>query len=109
MQIKQEQALSKSDVVFLDRAVPDALAYYHFLELPEDEKIREAMKTVSYKKVFILDPLPLTNDYARTEDAADQKKIHAKLTEVYESLPFPVVRVPVLSPEKRVDFIIKNL
>lgn len=109
MQIAQERALLKSDVVFLDRAIPDALAYYRFLGLPEDEKMEEAMKTVSYKKVFILDPLPLTNDYARTEDETAQRKIHAELTKVYESLPFPVIHVPVLPPEERVDFILEQV
>lgn len=30
-----------------------------FLNLPEDEKLTEALRNVSYKKVFILDCLPL--------------------------------------------------
>lgn len=109
MQIEQENQISPDVLVFLDRAIPDALAYYRFLNLPEDEKLTEALRTVSYKKVFVLDCLPLVKDYARTEDAAAQKKIHALLIEVYESLGFLVIQVPVLQPEKRVDFILKNL
>ncbi len=109
MQIEQEQAISPEDVVFLDRAIPDALAYYRFLELPIDGKIQGVLHGHVYKKVFILDPLPLVSDYARTEDGAAQKNIHALLTEVYESLPYPVVHVPVLPPEERVDFILKNI
>ncbi|MES2766915.1 MAG: ATP-binding protein [Bacteroidota bacterium] len=109
MQVEQESQILPEVLVFLDRAIPDALAYYRFLKIPVDEKLTEAMRTVSYKKVFILDCLPLVNDYARNEDVAAQEKIHALLTEVYESLPFPVIHVPVLSPEERVDFILKNL
>ena len=109
MQVAQEQELSPTDTVFLDRALPDALAYYRFLGLREDEKLRNALQGASYKKVFILDPLPLTNDYARTEDEVAQKKIHQLLTEVYESFSFPVVHVPVLPPDERVDFILANL
>lgn len=109
MQIEQEKVILPSLQVFLDRAIPDALAYYRFLNLSEDKKLIEALRTVSYKKIFILDPLPLKNDYARTENAEAQKKIHELITEVYESLPFPVVRVPVLPAEERVDFILKNL
>ena len=41
MQIEQEKAISPDDIVFLDRAIPDALAYYRFLNLPEDEKLRK--------------------------------------------------------------------
>ncbi len=109
MQIEQESEISPDVLVFLDRAIPDALAYYRFLNLPVDGKLTEALGTVSYKKVFILDCLPLVKDYARNEDEMAQKKIHALLSEVYESLPFPVIHVPVLPPEDRVDFILKNL
>ena len=109
MQIEQENEISPDVQVFLDRAIPDALAYYRFLNLPEDEKLTKVLRTVSYKKVFILDCLPLIKDYARTEDVAAQRKIHALLVEVYESLGFPIVQVPVLPPEERVDFILKNL
>ncbi len=109
MQIEQEKQLSPDEVVFLDRALPDARAYYHFLNLPEDRKLQDAIHQASYKKVFIMDPLPLTRDYARTEDEEAQKRIHELLVEVYESLPFPVLQVPVFLPEERVDYILKNL
>jgi predicted ATPase len=35
-------------VVFLDKAIPDALAYYHFLNLPENDKLMEELRNVSY-------------------------------------------------------------
>jgi predicted ATPase len=38
MLVEQEKRLSPDDVVFLDRAIPDALAYYRFLHLPEVER-----------------------------------------------------------------------
>lgn len=109
MQLEQERSMSPADTVFLDRAVPDSLAYYRFMGLEPDEKLMNALKTVSYKKVFILDILPLVNDYARSEDAEAQKRIHQLLIDVYSSLPFPVVQVPVMPPEERVDFILKNI
>lgn len=109
MQIEQESTLSRSELVFLDRAIPDARAYYRFLDIPEDEVLAKMMAVVDYKKVFILDYLPLVADYARHEDRAAQKKLHKLITLVYGSLPFPVVHVPVLPPEKRVDFILERL
>jgi predicted ATPase len=109
MQIEQEAVLSPGDIVFLDRAIPDAKAYYQFLGLEFDEILLNAMATVSYKKVFILDRLPLVKDYARIEDEAAQIKIHELIIGVYMSLGIPVVFVPVISPEERVDFILKNL
>lgn len=109
MQIEQEKQILPEVLVFLDRAIPDALAYYRFLNLPVEQKLTEALRTVSYKKVFLLDFLPLIKDYARTEDEAAQRKIHELLFEVYESLSFPLIHVPVLPPEERVEFILKNI
>lgn len=109
MQIVQEAWLLPDDLVFLDRALPDALAYCHYLDIPVDQKLKDIMKSVSYKKIFILDLLPLVNDYARVEDSVAQKKIHSMITAVYELLPFPVIHVPVLPAEERVDFILKNV
>ena len=109
MQIEQENQISPDVLVFLDRAIPDALAYYRFLNLSEDEKLTAALRTASYKKIFILDCLPLVQDYARREDSAAQKRIHELLTEVYEAMPFPVIHVPVLPVEERADYILKKL
>jgi predicted ATPase len=109
MQIVQEEWLAPAELVFLDRALPDALAYYRYLEIPIPQKLTDALKHVAYKKIFILDVLPLVNDYARIEDKDAQEKIHLIITEIYESLPFPVIHVPVLNPEERVRFILNNL
>jgi predicted ATPase len=109
MQIEQEASLDPNEVVFLDRAIPDALAYYRFVGLEPDQRLLEALKTVNYRKIFILDMLPMVNDYARTESLSDQHRIHGLLTEVYESLPFPVVHVPVMPQDERVDFIVENM
>lgn len=109
LQIEEEKKLAPEELVFLDRAIPDAHAYYHFLNIPESTELTEALLNISYKKIFILDCLPLVQDYARREDEAAQKKIHESLIEVYESLPFPVLRVPVMEAEARVDFILENL
>ncbi len=109
MQIDQEKELDVNQQVFLDRALPDALAYYQFLGLEYDERLLEQCNKYCYNKVFILDRLPLSNDYARLEDEAAQLRIHNLIIKVYQSFPCPIVFVPVLPPEERVDFILQNL
>lgn len=109
MQIEQEASLSPDQIVFLDRALPDSLAYYNYLDIEPDKRLLEILKNLHYKKVFILDLLPLVNDYVRKEDEAAQKRIHELIKEVYSSLPFPIVYVPVLPTEDRADFILNHL
>ena len=109
MQIEEEGKLDVNEQVFLDRALPDAMAYYQFLGLEYDERLVEQCNKYCYKKVFILDRLPLVNDYARREDEAEQIRIHKLIISVYKTYPCPIVHVPVLPPEERVDFILKKL
>lgn len=109
MQLEQEASLDPEETVFLDRALPDSLAYYRFLGLQPDPLLLDALQHVSYRKVFILDLLPLAADYARTEDVSAQRRIHALLTEVYHNLPISLVTVPVLSPTDRVAYILERL
>lgn len=109
MQIEQEAGLDPDELVFLDRALPDSLAYYRFLGLEPTADLQEAVGRASYRVVFLLDLLPLVADYARTEDQDDQRRIHELLGEVYGALGFPVIRVPVLPPEARVDWMLAAL
>ena len=109
MQIEQEAMLDPDALVFLDRALPDSLAYYRFLDLSPDPRLLEALRVAKYRKIFLLELLPLVRDYARTEDGAAQRKIHALLRVVYEELGHPVVAVPPLEPEERVDYILAHL
>ena len=109
MQLAEEAALDPATTVFLDRAIPDSLAYYRFLQLEPDPILVAALEQVDYRTTFILDLLPLAPDYARTEDTAAQQRIHHLLTEVYAALPFPIVHVPVLGAHERVDFILHPL
>lgn len=109
MQIAEEATLDVNEQVFLDRALPGAMAYYQFLGLEYDERLIEQCNKYCYHRVFILDRLPLTNDYARLEDEADQIRIHNLIIQVYEKFHCPIVHVPVLPPEERVYFILKNI
>jgi len=109
MQIEAEQKLEPNEVVFLDRAIPDAHAYYHYLGIPEAPEMLEALKNVSYKKVFLLDCLPIVQDEIRQEDSEAQQRIQHELERVYAELPFPIVRVPVMEPQQRVQFILEHL
>ncbi|MBV2166205.1 MAG: ATP-binding protein [Kaistella sp.] len=108
MQIAEENSLDPNETAYLDRALPDAMAYYEFLGLKVDEFLIQQCHKYHYHKVFILDRLPLTNDYARLEDESEQLRIHSLIIAVYKKLDVPLIHVPVLPPEQRVDFILRN-
>ena len=109
MQVDEERGLDPKALVFLDRALPDALAYYRFLSLEPDADYLSLIRPSIYRAVFVLDLLPLAADYARTEDRAAQVEIHRLLTEVYTELGYRPRAVPPLPPGDRVDFILSTL
>ena len=109
MQIDLERRLDPQELIFLDRGLPDELAYYQYFKLPPDEKLVEYLDHRLYKKIFIMDLLPLCEDYARTEDLAAQKEIHQLIIDTYKKRSEPIVMVPVLPPKERVQFILDNL
>lgn len=104
-----EQQLDPADVVFLDRGIPDGLAYSHFLGLEDDALLHAASEQAGYRRVFILDLLDLHDDGSRIEDDAAQQQLQNYLDATYQALQFDVVHVPVLAPEARVDFILERL
>ncbi|MEO6394788.1 MAG: ATP-binding protein [Devosia sp.] len=109
MQRDEEANLDPSELVFLDRALPDGLAYYRFLGLEPDPDYLSVLRDRVYAGIFLLDLLPLAPDYARTEDSAAQIVIHSGLEAVYRELGYRPIAVPAVSPEARVDFILANL
>ena len=109
IQLRLEKNLDPAQIVFLDRALPDELAYYKYFQLEPDSKLIEFQNQFSYKKIFILDLLPLHKDYARTEDQSAQIAIQKEIIKVYKSRPDPVMMVPVFSPKERTQFILDNL
>jgi len=109
LQIDTERRLNPQELVFLDRGLPDELAYYRYFNLQPDEKLIENLENFSYRKIFIMDLLPLDKDYARTEDLKAQKELHQMIIETYMRRGEPIVMVPVLPPKERVKFILEDL
>jgi len=109
MKLFYESELNPKDVVFIDRGIPDSIAFFKHLGIPIDEYLMSTARNSSYKKVFLFDPLPLVKENLRAESEVDIKKMHQYNTEAYTSLGFDTVKVPVMSIENRLKFILNNL
>ncbi|MBI5550084.1 MAG: ATP-binding protein [Desulfobacterales bacterium] len=103
-----ETALPRDRLIFMDRAVPDSVAYYRFEGLDPAEPLRHS-RTVRYETIFLLERLAFEQDTVRSEDAEGAARLEAMLTECYELLGYAVVRVPVMGIDQRADFILQHL
>ena len=108
LQRSTEHGLCAADVAFLDRALPDYLWFWRLHGLDLNELLAECFQH-RYASVFILDQLPLELDGARIEDDAYTVLFDEWLERDYGSLGYRVVRVPVLSPQERLEFALERL
>jgi predicted ATPase len=106
--LRIENGLRAHEVLFLDRAFPDALAFCRVNGLDPNEFLGECFRH-HYASVFVLDRLPVEQDGVRTEDDVCASLIDKWLASDYRALGYSVVRVPVLAPEERVAFVLETL
>ncbi|MCK5642052.1 MAG: ATP-binding protein, partial [Gammaproteobacteria bacterium] len=104
IQLRIEGELRATDVAFLDRAVPDCLAWWRVYGLNPNEILTECFRH-RYASVFVLDRLPIQRDDLRPEDEALAAFLDEWIARDYSALGYRVVRVPVLSPEERLAFV----
>jgi predicted ATPase len=108
MQLRIEGGLRAIDVVFLDRAFPDCLAFRRVAGPNPNEILAECFHH-RYASVFILHRLPVQRNGLRTEDDAVAGLLDEWLARDYSALGYSVVRVPVLSPQERLAFVLERL
>jgi len=108
MQLSLERGLRAIDVAFLDRAFPDCLAFHRVVGLNPNEVLLKCFH-YRYASVFMLDPLPYQENGVRDDDAANVGYLDEWLARDYSALGYKVVRVPVMSPEERLVFVLERL
>lgn len=101
----------KEKIVFMDRGLPDVVAYLDCNEQTYGQDFVRACNEYRYDQIFLLPPWMQihTSDNERYENYEEAVRIHDCLEAAYENYGYEVVEVPKLSVEKRVDFILENL
>ena len=108
MMVKRERKLRTTDVIFLDRALPDALAFYRIAGMNPNVILSDCFQ-FHYASVFILNRLPYQKDGVRVADNPTADYFESWMLRDYRALGYKVVRVPVLPPEERLAFVLGKL
>jgi predicted ATPase len=108
LQLERER-MSEGPIVFMDRGVPDGIAYLRvrglgvFRELLQHARGRYAM-------AFLLEPLDLYGtDPVRRENPEAAARLHLAIEAAYRDLGYEVVKVPAMPVERRTSFVIEHL
>ncbi len=108
MMVKREIGLRTNEVIFFDRALPDSFAFYRFAGLNPNEILLDCFQH-HYASVFLLNRLPYQQDGVRVADDPTAAYFESWTSRDYSALGYNIVRVPVLSPEERLAFVLERL
>jgi len=99
------------NIVFLDRGIPDVLAYMHYIGDSYPAFFDQACRDHIYTKIFILPPWEeiYVSDDERYENYEQAKLIYGHLTETYEKYGYNLIEVPKGTVEERILFILNQL
>lgn len=106
--VKIEAGLAKDDIVFLDRAVPDSIAYYKLCGLDPAEP-RRMSRAFRYRNVFLFERVAFLIDPVRSEDEKTAGRLRHLIEGSYQSLNYDPIDVPLRNVEARTEFILKRL
>lgn len=115
LQMKRESTQNKHRTLFLDRAMPDSLAYLK--ETGTDiNPLIDHINARAYRNVFFMEQLPTYNDGIRETSTERINSICRSLLDVYNTLNIKVIHVRAnkhLSKEEsvswRTDFILDHV
>lgn len=102
---------SQESVVFLDRGIPDVLAYMDYIGDTYPQHFIDACKDNTYDYIFVLAPWQeiFTSDSERYENFEQAIEIHEHLLQTYMRFGYQLIDVPFGSIENRADFILDQL
>jgi predicted ATPase len=97
--------------IFLDRGIPDILAYMHYIGDSYPAFFDEECHANKYTKVFLLPPWEeiYQSDEERYENFEQAKLIYGHLKETYENYGYELIEVPMNSLDKRILFILEAI
>ncbi len=111
--VKQfENALNEPhEIVFIDRGIPDVIAYMDFIGDNYPELFDIACQENKYTKTFILPPWQeiYVSDSERYENFEQAQLIYNHLVITYKKYGYDLIEVAKNSVENRVDFILKSI
>lgn len=100
-----------SETVFLDRGIPDILAYMHYIGDSYPSFFDQACREHNYSQVFVLPPWEeiYKSDEARYENYDQAKLIFEHLKETYQKYGYQLIEVPTGTVDERIEFIFSVL
>lgn len=106
-----EAKITNQHTAFLDRGLPDVLAYMDYVQSDYPSHFINTCETHIYEKVFVLAPWEaiFVSDSERYENFDQAVAIHHALLNTYKRFGYELIDVPFDTVSKRTNFILDHL
>jgi predicted ATPase len=109
LQLKEEDGFDPNQLTFLDRGTPDTVTFIRIFGYDPNELLSLCFR-YRYAAIFILDRLPLQRENTLgPEDQASSEFLDEWLAHDYRALGYEVIRVPPVSPQERLAFVLEKV
>ncbi len=107
----QSAVAAPHDIVFIDRGIPDVVAYMHYIGDNYPAFFDVACEQYKYTKTFILPPWEeiYTSDTERYENFDQAQEINNHLVATYKKYGYELIEVPKDSVANRILFILDKI
>ena len=107
----KEAHKNKASLVFLDRGIPEVLAYLDRGNTPYPNHFTKACEDNQYDRVFIFPHWEeiYTSDNERYEDYQEALKIYPFLKAAYDRFGYESIILPKDTIENRISFVLENI
>ncbi|MDR5590104.1 ATP-binding protein [Christiangramia sp. SM2212] len=107
----KEASAYNSDHIFIDRGLPDVVAYMDYFDTNYPEIFDNTCQNNRYDQIFILPPWKeiYKSDNERYESFEEALKISSYLYSTYKRYGYEPIEVPKLSVEDRTNFILDKI
>ena len=106
-----EAQAEETNTIFIDRGIPDILAYMDFIGIDYPDYYDTTSKVYRYSKVFLLPPWEeiYQSDDVRYENFEQAQTLYNHLKSTYSKYSYNLIEVPKAPIEERLDFIKKSI
>ena len=100
-----------SEIAFIDRGIPDELAYFKYLGMePLPSYVKASREHHRYDGIFVFDSIPgYRQEKIRREPLEMVQRLRVLHEEAYQELGYDVIVVPFMPFAERVNFIIDRI
>ncbi|PWK18541.1 AAA family ATPase [Xanthomarina spongicola] len=107
----QEAKSTETSFVFIDRGVPDVLAYMDYASESYPKSFEVACQNCRYDQVYVLAPWQdiFISDNERYENFDQAVKIHEQLLNTYKKYKYNLINIPFDTIENRVDYLLDTI